>query len=145
MKYSMLGKVSLMGLLLSVTAVGANAQKIDEKELKIGVGQISNTTRQLTSLQPVVFKYDVEKFKHLNLPAGEHYGFLASDVAAAFPGLVKQTSKQYPSGKNSHKVATYSEVDTKELIPVLVAAIKEQQEQIESLKVQLNQLKQKAK
>jgi hypothetical protein len=141
MKYPFLGKVSMVGILLSAVAFGANAQNIEENELKIGVGKISNSTQQLVNLQPVTFKYDVQKFKHLNLPAGEQYGFLASDMAAAFPGLVKQTAKQYPAGKNNHKVATYSEVDTKELIPVLVAAIKEQQAEIENLKLQLNQLK----
>ncbi|HKG06253.1 MAG TPA: hypothetical protein VKB19_07345 [Pedobacter sp.] len=145
MKYPLLGKSALFGLLLSVCAFSANAQKIDEKELKVEVQKVSGSTQQLISLEPVKFRYDVKKYKHLGLPAGSQYGFLASNVQSSFPDLVHETSKQVPSGKNSSKVASYNEVDNNDLIPVLVAAIKEQQAEIENLKKEVGLLKQKAK
>lgn len=134
-----------MALLLSACAITASAQKINEQELKVNVGKISNSTQQLKNLEPVTFKYDVDKYKHLKLPAGEQYGFLASNVQPEFPAMVYEASKMYESGKNNSKVAKYNEVQTENLIPVLVAAIKEQQAEIELLKQEVKLLKAKSK
>lgn len=136
-------KGTLMGLLLSACAITASAQKINEQELKVNVGKISNSTQHLKNLEPVTFKYDVNKYKHLKLPAGEQYGFLASNVQPEFPAMVYEASKVYESGKNNSKVAKYNEVQTENLIPVLVAAIKEQQAEIELLKQEIKLLKAK--
>jgi hypothetical protein len=140
-----LSKGAVMSLLLSACAVTASAQKIDEQELKVNVGKISNSTRQLIKLEPVTFKYDVNKYKHLKLPAGEQYGFLASNVQPEFPAMVYEAAKVYESGKNNSKVAKYNEVQTADLIPVLVAAMKEQHAEIELLKREIKLLKAKSK
>ena len=134
-----------MVLLLSASTLTVSAQKIDEQELKVSVGKISNSTQHLKNLEPVTFKYDVNKYKHLKLPAGEQYGFLASNVQPEFPAMVYEASKVYESGKNNSKIAKYNEVQTADLIPVLVAAIKEQQAEIELLKNEVKLLKAKSK
>jgi len=145
MKYPFMGKCLVSGLLLSAGVLTASAQKIEEKELKVEIEKVSGSTQQLIGLEPVKFRYDVKKYKYLNLPEGDQYGFLASNVQSSFPELVHETAKQYPAGKNSNKVATYSEVDSKDLIPVLVAAVKEQQAEIDLLKKEINLLKQKSR
>ncbi|MES2457973.1 MAG: tail fiber domain-containing protein [Bacteroidota bacterium] len=145
MKYPLMGKGLVLGLLSGICALSASAQTINEKDLKLEVGTISDSKNKLLQLEPVRFTYDLKKFKHLNFPSGEQYGFLANDVKAVFPALVHEKSKQYPAGKNSTKVATYNEVSHQELIPILVAAVKEQQAEIEALKKALNQLKTQAK
>lgn len=136
-------KGTMMGLLLSACAISASAQKINEQELKVNVGKIENSTQHLKNLEPVTFKYDVDKYKHLKLPAGEQYGFMASNVQPEFPAMVYEASKVYESGKNNSKVAKYNAVQTEHLIPVLVAAIKEQQAEIELLKQEIKLLKAK--
>lgn len=136
-------KMAMLCLFLFVCVSTLSAQSIKEDELKVNVDKIANSTEQLKKLEPVTFKYDVEKFKHLRLPAGNQYGFLASNVQPEFPNMVYEASKIYTSGKNSSKVAKYSEVQTENLIPVLVAAIKEQQAQIDLLTKEINQLKEK--
>ena len=145
MRYPFIAKSSAMGLLLSAFAFSANAQQIDEQELKINVEKIASPRTQLNSLEPVSFSYDVDKYKFLQLPKGQKFGFLASNVKAEFPTLVYEASKMYPSGKNANKVAKYSEVNTEELIPILVAAMKEQQAEIDLLRKEVQQLKIKAK
>jgi len=134
-------KISLLALVIGVSSQQVNAQKIEEKELKIGVEKITGSTEQLKNLEPVSYQYAADKYKHLKLPKGEQYGFLASNVEASFPEMVVESSKVYSSGKNSTKVAKYEEVNTESLIPLLVAAIKEQQEQIDLLKKELQALK----
>lgn len=138
-------KGSAMGLLLGIASLTASAQKINEQELKVNVGKISNSTQHLKNLEPVTFQYDVNKYKHLKLPAGEQYGFMASNVQPEFPAMVYEASKVYEAGKNNAKVARYNEVQTENLIPVLVAAIKEQQAEIELLKKEVQLLKAKSK
>ncbi|HMI01739.1 MAG TPA: hypothetical protein VK541_04610 [Pedobacter sp.] len=145
MKYPLAGRSAFCGLLLFACALTANAQKIDEKELKVEVQKVSGTTQQLVALEPVKFRYDIKKYKHLNLPEGNQYGFLSSNVQTALPDLVYETFKQIPAGKNNTKTASYDEVDSKELIPLLVGAVKEQQAEIENLKREISILKQKAK
>jgi len=145
MKQPFLGKAAIVAVLLSVAAFSSKAQKIQEQELKINVTEISNPVRQLVNLEPITFKYDLSKFNHLKLPSGDQYGFKASNVKTEFPAMVAEAGKVYESGKNNSKVAKYDEVQTQSLIPVLVAAIKEQQAQIDQLKKELSQLKQNSK
>lgn len=145
MRYSLILKGSALGVFLSVNALIVNAQKIEEQQLKVNVDKIANSTAHLKNLEPVTFRYDVEKYKHLKLPSGEQYGFLASNVAPEFPAMVYEASKIYNSGKNNAKVAKYNAVQTENLIPVLVAALKEQQAEIELLKKEVNLLKERSK
>jgi hypothetical protein len=145
MKYPLVGKSAFFGLLLFTCATTVQAQKIDEKELKVEVQKVSGATQQLTGLEPVRFRYDLKKYKHLNLPEGNQYGFLSKDVQTKFPDLVLEVSKQIPAGKNNTRVASYNEVDNKNLIPLLVGAIKEQQAEIDILKKEISRLKQSAK
>lgn len=142
MKNSMF-KISFLGLLIGMASQQVFAQKIEEKDLKVGVEKITKSTDQLKNLEPVSYQYAADKYKYLQLPKGERYGFLASNVEASFPDMVFESSKVYSSGKNSTKVAKFEEVNTESLIPLLVAAIKEQQEQIDTLKKELQALKEK--
>lgn len=130
-----------LGFLIAICGFTASAQKIEEQNLKVNVTELSSPLQQLKDLKPVTFKYDNTKFKHLNLSGTTQYGFLASNVQSQFPGIVYEASKVYESGKNNSKVAKYDEVNNEALIPILVAAIKEQQAQIELLKSELNQMK----
>ena len=143
MKYPLAFKGSILGLLLTASAVTVQAQKIDESALKVNIDKIGHSTEQLKKLEPVTFKYDTKKYNFLKLPAGQQYGFLASNVQSEFPAMVYESAKSYPAGKNDSKIMRYNEVETAQLIPVLVAAIKEQQIQIEALKQQLSQMKAK--
>lgn len=145
MKYPFVIKGSVLGLLLSACAITASAQKIEEQQLKVDVEKITNPVNRLNNLEPITFKYDVQKFSSLDLPNGQQYGFIASNVLPQFPEMVYEASKMYSSGKNNSKVAKYSEVQQENLIPVLVAAVKEQQAQIEALKKELDFLKSKLK
>lgn len=131
-------------LLLTIGSTYAvQAQQVNEEDLKINITKISNSTEQLKNLEPIAFNYDTNKFKNLDLPNGDQYGFLASNVETTFPNMVQTSAKVYNAGKNNAKVAKYNEVDKESLIPMLVAAIKEQQEQIEALKQEVEALKAK--
>jgi len=141
MKTSIKLKGAFAGILLMTAALNSSAQKINEQDLKVKVANITSAAAKLNSLKPVTFEYDLKKYPSLKLPTGNQYGFLTEDIKTQHPELVTETAKIYSSGKNNTAVAKYDEVVTAKLIPVLVAAIKEQQEQIELLKREVEQLK----
>jgi hypothetical protein len=145
MEYTLIFKAALPAIMLACASLSVNAQKIDEQKLKLNVSKISNPLQQLQHLDPVTFNYNQVQYKDLKLPAGNQYGFLASNLQAQYPAMVYEASKIYNSGKNSSRVAKYDEVKSQDLIPVLVAAVKEQQAEIESLKRELMLLKERSK
>lgn len=141
MKFLKYTVVTAFSVITSLSTL--NAQQLNEHELKINIQDIRNSTEQLNKLTPITFDYDTKKFSTLNLPQGSQYGFLASNVKSILPDIARQSSQVYSLGKNTTKTATYDSVDAESLIPLLVAAIKEQQQQIESLRKELDALKEK--
>lgn len=55
--------------------------------------------------------------------------------------MVYESSVIHNPSKGNSKVAKYKDINKDELIPVLVEAIKEQQDQIDALKKELQELK----
>ncbi|NGM63467.1 tail fiber domain-containing protein [Sphingobacterium sp. SGG-5] len=141
MKFSKHTAIIAFSVIIGLSTV--NAQLLNEHELKINIQDIRNSTEQLKKLTPITFDYDTKKFNKLNLPQGNQYGFLASNVKSILPDIAMQSSQVYSLGKNTTKTARYDSVDSESLIPLLVAAIKEQQQQIESLRKELEALKEK--
>ena len=143
MRHLLNKKGLFIGLFISALSFSVSAQKIDEQQIKVGVSEIDNPLQYLETLKPVTFKYDNSKFKDLKLSTGLQHGFLTQDFKSKHPELVFEAFKTFPAGKGSTKTIRYDEVSNDSLIPILVAAIKEQQLQIEALKQQLSQMKAK--
>jgi hypothetical protein len=84
------------------------------------------------------------QYAHLNFASGRHYGLIAQEVEQVFPELV--SSNTHPSTaesrdeKSSDPPIEYKGVNYSELIPILIEAIKEQQQEIEELKSQIKTL-----
>jgi hypothetical protein len=142
MNYSAIKNGFIYSFLMILFSFSAFAQKLEEKDLKINVSKISNSSAQLDKLEPVTFQY-IQK-KDLKFPTGTQYGFSTEQLDSSSI-LLKRSARMYEAGKNNMKVARYNEVDIDKLIPIMVSAIKEQRAEIEELKSQLNLLKQQAK
>ena len=69
-----------------------------------------------------------QEFEDMGFPRGEHFGVIAQEVDEVLPQVVSES----PTGE---KAVAYTEI-----IPVLIEAIKAQQEQIEALKARLADL-----
>ena len=130
-------------ILIALLAVAPfiQAQSLADKELKVEVNKIEHSTLKLKKLQPITFKYNLDKYKYLKLPKGDQYGFLAENVAQVFPAMVYESSVIHHPSKGDTKVAKYTAINNEDLIPVLVEAIKEQQEQIDALRKEITALK----
>jgi hypothetical protein len=111
-----------------------------DAKLKSDIHPIVSGLKDIMALKPKTYKYDTEKYDFMNLPEGEQFGFLAQDIEELFPTLTKKTFQGYdeplsdtPEGQGIE----FKAVNYIALIPVMVAAIQEQQEIIAAQKNEL--------
>ena len=117
------------------------AQQVSDNNIKINTAPVANSLDYITKLQPISYEYNRGEYKQLNLPVGKHFGFIAHDAKLIVPSAVSNRHNWYTAGKGSQRTITTSEVDLDKLVPLLVGAIKEQQAQIEELKIEVQQFK----
>ncbi|MET0394720.1 MAG: tail fiber domain-containing protein [Chitinophagaceae bacterium] len=117
------------------------AQDLADNNIKKNIQPIDSPLSQIVSLRPASFEYNTTGFKHLKLSGGVHYGFITEEFQQVFPELVYKKRHSYMAGKNSYRQVVTGNVNMEELIPVLVAAIQEQQTQIDQLKAEIETLK----
>ncbi|WP_084523891.1 tail fiber domain-containing protein [Adhaeribacter aquaticus] len=94
--------------------------------MKKNVEPVPNALAYLQKLELKKFEYNKDKYSKLKLPAGKQYGFITEDFQKVLPELVRTKSQSIIIGKNTYRSATFKNTDLKGLIPILVAAIKEQ-------------------
>ncbi len=114
-----------------------------DQKLKQNIQDFSSAMALINQLHPKQYQFRQDgNYKMMNLPQGEHYGLIAQDVEKILPNLVKNTnfdpSKNIPSlmsgeSKNAESI-DFKALNYTELIPILIKAIQEQQQQIDELK-----------
>ncbi len=119
------------------------SQNLNDSEIKKNITAIENPLEKLVQLQPKTFEYNTEQYKHLKLQHGRKFGFVAEDFQHIFPDMVIEKSVSYMFGKNVYRNSTIKTINEQSLIPLLVAAIKDQQLQIDKLTTELEVLKNK--
>lgn len=87
----------------------------DEKQKENIVSLSCDDINDLFTLNPIIFSYKSND-------TSKHYGFLAQEVQNVYPNLVKSNSEGYLS------------VNYQELIPIMIAKMKNMQEEIDGLK-----------
>lgn len=115
---------------------------MSDGRLKENISPIKNALSLVVKLQGVT--YDLKKeyagnnglfinntdaFKKIEAERHNIYGFVAQDVLKVIPELVTQDNPE-----------DFYAIDYTKLVPVLVEAIKEQQKQINDLKINLEEL-----
>jgi len=130
-----------ISLSFAVFLISASLKISAQEVAQTNIKPINNSVSVVTQLQPVSFNYDKQWADKLKISDKSQFGFVTADVQKVLPALVTKTAKDYSSGKNSFRSANVSKVDYESLIPLLVGSIKEQQEQIEQLKKEINVLK----
>lgn len=113
-----------------------------DERIKKNIQPISDALSKILKLQGYTYQF---KEPYAEFLGGDdtYYGFMAQNVESIFPELVKMKSFT-PNNTRSFKTnvveINVKSVSTISLIPVLVEAMKEQQKQIEDLKIQINKL-----
>jgi len=134
-------KFQSIGVLAAFLFAGTTAFAQQTNDPKTNQVPIEGAVSRISQLEPLSFEYDRQEQKKLKLPSGKQYGFMAEDVGKVIPGIVKNEHKMIPAGKNAFKTTTMQKVEMENLIPFLVASIKEQQAEINKLKEEIRSLK----
>lgn len=145
-----------------------------DKSLKKNISEVKSAMGIINQLLPKLYEFRQDgNYKLMNLPEGQHYGFLAQDIEQVLPNLVQQADietkmlhaagkpdkdgNQVPNNIPNEKIS-FKAVNYVELIPVVVGGMKElsnenqelrkqleeQQKQIDDLKQMIQSLKQGA-
>lgn len=123
------GRTSLYGD-LNMTG-GING--ISDQKTKRNFQKITNPLQTILALTGYHYDYKRELYPSLQLPSGKQLGLVAQDVEKLIPEAV--------SSIESAEGETLKTVNYTSIIPVLVEAIKEQQELIKDLQKEVNRLR----
>lgn len=98
-----------------------------DKKFKKNIAPIKNALTTIQAIDGKTYDWNKESNKDMNFDSGSHSGFIAQELEKVLPHLVVTNEK-------GEKGVNYIE-----LIPYLVEAIKEQQNEISDLKAQLSE------
>jgi hypothetical protein len=122
----------LNGVALEVNGTGTITSGMwssSDLRFKENIVKIGNTKEIIKNLNPVSYQFKVDEFKDKNFLPGTTYGFIAQELIQVLPNSVRQERDGYYS------------INYTTIIPVLTAAIKEQQDQIEKQQKEIEALK----
>ncbi len=129
----------------NITHSGTISQSSD-RNLKEGLAPLSSTLSKLMNLN--VYSYQYRNDTGLSLPSGTHFGVIAQEMELLFPDLVHNNRHMVSTGESlgagpsgETAVVEFKSVNYTEMIPVLIKAIQEQQEQIDALKAEIERLR----
>jgi len=107
----------------------------DEK-LKVNIQPMKNSLAKIMQLDVMTYNFKTSEFPELNLPIDTQNGFTARNLESVFPELVKlnPAKKEQP--------VDFKAVNYTGLIPVLTAAIQEQQLLIQKMQSKIDELEQ---
>lgn len=124
----------------NITHTGSITQTSD-RSLKEEIETLEDAMATIMHLNPTTYKFKGNgKYNGLNLSTGQHYGLIAQEVEEVLPSLVKTNTHTY-NENGVTKSMDYKSMNYTELIPFLIKAIQEQQQEIDGLKAELEKLK----
>lgn len=91
-----------------------------DMRFKKNITNLNSTLQKVLSLKTYSYLYDQQKFPERKFNDKLHFGVLAQEIKEVFPNLVSEDKNGYYS------------VNYVEIIPLLISAMKEQQEMIEN-------------
>jgi len=114
-----------------------------DKRLKTDIEAISDPLDKIKKVSGFTYRWDKEvcdKIK-LNTDDNRHIGVYAQDIQAVIPEAVKPAPFDTDSKGNSKSGDNYLTVQYEKIVPLLIECIKEQQQQIDLLREEINLLK----
>jgi len=116
--------------------VNGNVLVTSDASLKTNIEDITNASALIGSLQPKTFDFIPQQHPHLLMPEGRQWGLLAQEVQEVIPDLVERVPVPAvfdSTGAMTAEATAHLAVNYNGLIPVLIAAMKEQNARIDHL------------
>jgi len=118
---------------------------VSDIKFKKNIRPMEGILDKIMMLKPKTFEMRTDEFSFMNLNEGTQYGLIAQELVEVFPELVSQG--HHPGETNHetreiiHEGVDYTQVDYIPLTAILVRAIQEQQQMIDSQQTQIEELK----
>jgi hypothetical protein len=120
-------------------------QTISDRKFKEGIAPLEHTLQQLMKLRPTAYQFKTGDYQSMHLPTGRQIGLIADELKQVFPELVQQAVHPAEYKEDSREEINpeikYEGINYQGLIPILIAAVQEQQQHIYELKNELSDLK----
>jgi len=136
------------GLFLNDLGYTGGLFNVSDRRLKKNIEAMENALDVIKQLAPVTYNFDLEKYPNLGLNSGLEYGFIAQEVQAIVPDIVREKTlptngaAQRSFGQaNNNMDENFLTMDYSRLIPILTKALQEQQVMIEDLQKEIESLK----
>ena len=124
--------------------VYSRAFRFSDAKLKNNIQPLENILSKLSQIQTSNYTFKRSEYPGLCLPSGNQIGFIAENVAKVFPELVKDASmpeiKANRQGRIARPAVSFQAVNYEGFIPLTVAAINEQQKQLDAKDAQIADL-----
>ena len=122
---------SKMASLVSDAAGSSGSGQPSDRRYKRDIVPVSSTLDAVLKLEGVYYRWKRDEFPEMNFPDGQQIGLIAQDVERLFPEAVG-------TNEDGYKTLKYAQ-----LVPVLIEAIKTQQQTIEIQNVELREMRSK--
>lgn len=113
---------------------------VSDAKFKINVTNYSGALGKIMLLRPVTYDMKIKEYPFMGFSEGMQIGLIAQEVEEVFPTLVEKGV--HPGAEKNDPAVEYTGMNYVGLVPVLVNAIQEQQQQIELQQNQIDLLKQ---
>lgn len=138
------GSTNWSGYFTGNVYVGGTFVNPSDIKFKKNIQPLNGGLEKVMALHPKTYDMKVDEFKgKVMLPEGNRYGLIAQELETVLPDLVHKVSAPAelpkpgsPEAKNyvQQPNTDFKSVDYISLIPILIAAIQDQQAEIEALK-----------
>lgn len=122
------GYSTTYALQVSGNAYATGSWLSSDIKFKNNISAIQSPLSQLMQLRGVSYNWNKMDYPEREFTDGTQYGLIAQEVEKVFPDMVM-------TDENGEKAVAYYQ-----LIPVLLEALKQQQQQIDALKQRIDQL-----
>lgn len=116
-----------------------------DRKIKTNIKPLTNALDKIMLLKPSTYDMKADQYKGLSLTRRPQMGLIAQELEEVFPDLVKESAMPGRDEKGNVTASgeTIKSVNYVNLIPVLIAAVQEQQQQIAEQREMINDLSQK--
>ena len=114
---------------------------LSDESLKQNIQNIEDPLSIINQLQPKSYEFSQESHQSMQLPRGRHAGFIAQQLKEVLPQLVvhgTHPARVDSAGNEQYAAIEFDAVNYPGLVPYLVGALQQQQQQINDLNAIIN-------
>jgi hypothetical protein len=126
------GSARYAGYFAGVVYSTGGYQPSDAK-FKTNMQPLQGALQKVMALKPQTYFYDTLSNAKMNFPSNRQFGLIAQDAELVFPEIVGEATVP-DSAVNPKTIEKFKTINYTALVPVLIAAIQEQQKEIDDLK-----------